>query len=175
MEMENIFDKYLQISGIWESGLGKYSDEQFAKKPSPESWSIGQIYGHLVFGALNYHIKQIEQCISNDANQKEKKTLPVRLIFSINSFPPVRVKVPPSPTYTPIQPDSKEKLKAGIHLLQKKLQDLSGEIDNAIHFGKTKHPAFGYLGAKEWYQLIIMHFRHHRRQKKRIDLFLKGN
>jgi hypothetical protein len=172
--MENVFDKYLQIAGIWESELGKYSDEQFTLKPSPESWSIGQVYEHLVIGTLYYHTKQIEQCLLSDANQKEKKTFPGKLMFSINSFPPVRIKVQPSPTYTPKQPKSKEKLKAGMRLLQKKLQDLSGEIDNDIHFGKTKHPALGYLGTKEWYQLIVMHFRHHLRQKKRIDLFLKG-
>jgi hypothetical protein len=65
-------------------------------------------------------------------------------------------------------------LKAGMHLLQNKLQDLSAQIDNAVHFGKTKHPALGYLAAKEWYKLIVIHFRHHLRQKKRIDLFLKG-
>jgi len=86
MDMNNIFDKYLQISGLWESELKKYSDEQFSKKPSPESWSIGQVYGHLVFGALSYHIKQIEQCFLSDANQKEGKTFPGRLMFLINSF-----------------------------------------------------------------------------------------
>jgi hypothetical protein len=95
-------------------------------------------------------------------------------MFCINLFPPVRIKVPPSPTYTPKQPESREKIKAGMRLLQKRLQDLSGEIDNAVHFGKTKHSSFGYLEAKKWYQLIVMHFRHHLRQKKRIDLFLKG-
>ncbi len=174
MTTEDLFDKYLQISSIWESELGKYSDEQFSKKPSSESWSIGQVYGHLVFGTLNYQIKQIEQCLSNNANQKEKKSFPGKLMFCINSFPPVRVKVPPSPTYTPKQPESRENILAGMGLLQKRLQNLSGEIDNAVHFGKAKHPAFGYLGAKEWYQLIVMHYRHHLRQKKRIDLFLKG-
>jgi hypothetical protein len=61
-----------------------------------------------------------------------------------------------------------------MRLLEKKLQDLSVEIDHAVHFGKTKHRALGYLGAKEWFQLIVMHFRHHMVQKKRIDLFLKG-
>jgi hypothetical protein len=175
MDMKNVFDKYLIISSVWESELGKYSDEQFILKPSPESWSIGQVYEHLVMGALNYHIKQIELCLLSDANQNEKKTFPGILMFSINSFPPVRIKVPPSPTYTPKQPESKTKIYAGMRLLKKKLQDLYSEIDNAIHFGKSKHPALGYLGAKDWYQLIVMHFRHHLRQKKRIDLFLKDN
>jgi len=174
MVMKNIFDKYIQIAGIWESELDAYSDEQFTKKPSQESWSIGQVYGHLVIGSLNYHIKQIEECLVNDAYQKEKKTFPGKLMFFINYFPPVRIKVPPSPTYTSQQPESKTTIVAGMRLLQKKLRGLSGELDTAVHFGKTKHPALGYLNAREWYQLIVMHFRHHLRQKKRIDIFLKG-
>jgi hypothetical protein len=172
--MKNNFDKYLIIAGMWESELDKYSDDQFAMKPSPENWSIGQVYEHLVIGTLNYHLKQIEQCLITDVNQREKKTFVGILMFSLNSFPPVRIKVPPSPTYSPQQPESKKKINAGMRLLQKKLKDLSGEVDHAVHFGKTKHPALGYLGAKEWYQLIVMHFRHHLLQKKRIDLFLKG-
>jgi hypothetical protein len=175
MTLKNVFDTYLQIAGIWESELEKYSDEQFLMNPSPESWSIGQVYEHLVMGALNYHVKQIEQCLLSDANQIEKKTFPGILMFSLHSFPPVRIKVPPSPLYTPKQPESKTRIQAGMRLLQKKLQDLSREIEHAVHFGKTKHPVLGYLGAKEWYQLIVMHFRHHLRQKKRIDVFLKGS
>jgi hypothetical protein len=174
MMMNSVFHRYLKIAALWESELEKYSDEQFAMKPSAESWSIGQVYEHLVMGALNYHIKQIEQCLINDENQREKKTFLGKLIFLLHAFPPVRIKVPPSPTYTPKQPENKERIKAGLRLLKKKLQDLSGEMEHAVHSGKTKHRALGYLDAKEWYRLIVMHFRHHMRQKKRIDLFLKG-
>ena len=86
------------LAGVWESELGKYSDEQFASKPSAESWSIGQVYGHIVIGTLNYNVKQIEQCLLSGKNQTEKKTFPGKLMFFINSFPPLRIKVPPSPT-----------------------------------------------------------------------------
>jgi hypothetical protein len=39
--------------------------------------------------------------------------------------------------------------------------------------GKTKHPGLGYFSAHEWLQFADMHFRHHLRQKKRIDDFLE--
>jgi hypothetical protein len=174
MTKKNAFDTYVQIAALWESELEKYSDEQFAVKPSPESWSIGQVYEHLVMGGLNYHSKQIEQCMLSDENQCARKTFSGTLIFLLHAFPPIRIKVPPSPTYTPKQPENKERIKAGLRLLKKKLQDLSGDMDHAVHSGKTKHRALGYLDAQEWYRLIVMHFRHHMRQKKRIDLFLKG-
>ena len=172
--MKNVFEKYIQIAGIWESELDKYSDAQFDVKPSPDSWSVGQVYEHLFHGTLNFQAKQIEQCLLNDANQREKKTFPGKLTFTLHAFPPVRIKVPPSPSYTPRQPEGRTTIKSDMHLLRQKLYNLSCEIDRASHFGKTLHPALGYLGAEEWYQLIIMHFRHHLRQKKRIDLFLKG-
>jgi hypothetical protein len=40
--------------------------------------------------------------------------------------------------------------------------------------GKTAHPAFGFLDAFEWFQLIEIHFRHHLRLKNRLDKFLEG-
>jgi hypothetical protein len=175
MPVKNVFDAFVQIAALWESELDRYSDEQFALKPSPESWSIGQVYEHLVTGGLNYHCKQIEQCMLNDENQHENKTFLGKMIFLLHAFPPVRIKVPPSPAYTPQQPDNKERIKAGMKLLKLKLQDLSGEIDHAVHFGKTKHRVLGYLDAPEWYRLIVMHFRHHMLQKKRFDAFLKGS
>ena len=125
-------------------------------------------------GTLQYHIKQIEQCLGEEVHQKENKTFPGEVMFFIHAFPPIRIKVPPSPTYTPQQPESKDRIKAGMRLLQKNLQALAPEIDKAGHTGKTKHPALGYLDAKEWYRLIVMHMRHHMLQKKRIDVFLKG-
>jgi hypothetical protein len=174
LTMNNFYEKYEQIASIWESELDKYSDAQLSMIPSPDSWSLGQVYEHLFHGTLNFQAKQIDQCLLNDANQMEKKTLPGKLIFALHAFPPVRVKVPPSPTYTPQQPEGRTSIKVDIHLLRKKLQDLAHEIDRASYFGKTQHHALGYLGANEWFQLIIMHFRHHLRQKKRIDLFFKG-
>lgn len=39
--------------------------------------------------------------------------------------------------------------------------------------GKTKHPGLDYFSAIEWLQFAEMHLRHHLRQKKRIDHFLK--
>ncbi|MEW5597133.1 DinB family protein, partial [Peribacillus frigoritolerans] len=37
---------------------------------------------------------------------------------------------------------------------------------------KVQHRRMGYLNAEEYFQLIEMHFRHHLRQKERIDRVL---
>jgi hypothetical protein len=38
---------------------------------------------------------------------------------------------------------------------------------------ETQHPGLYHFSANEWYQFAEMHFRHHVRQKKRIDDYLK--
>jgi len=44
-------------------------------------------------------------------------------------------------------------------------------ISKSNHKGKTKHPGLNYFSADEWFRFAEMHFRHHERQKKRIDDF----
>jgi hypothetical protein len=173
MTAESIYDRFLHISGFWENELILYSEEQLTRKPSLETWTLGQVYEHLIIGSLNYHIKQIEQCLSSDRDQNESKSFLGKVMFLLKSFPPVRVNVPPSPLYTPKQPENKEKIQAGIRLLKKKMKELSLRIDSAVSSGKSKHPGLGYLNAKEWFQLIEMHFRHHLRQKKRLNLSIQ--
>jgi hypothetical protein len=173
--MKNTFDTYVEIAGVWESALAAYSEDQFVQKPSPERWSIGQVYGHLVLGTLAFHVQQMEECMGSNANQKEKKSFAGKFMFLIHKIPPVQIKVPPSPSYTPQQPESKDTIYDGFRVLRKKLFYLSGELEKTEYSGKTKHPALGYLDASEWYQLIVMHFHHHLLQKKRIDLFLRGS
>ncbi|PKL83834.1 MAG: hypothetical protein CVV24_02900 [Ignavibacteriae bacterium HGW-Ignavibacteriae-3] len=156
----------------WESSLDNYSDSDLLKKPAADSWSIGQLYSHLVYGTIRYHLKQIELCLSKDDNRDQKKTGAGAFCFLINGFPPVKIKVPPSKEYTPAQPENKQEIKNGFVKLKQILENYSPGIGKK-ESGKVKHPALGFLSAAEWYQLIEMHFRHHLRQKKKLDQIIK--
>jgi hypothetical protein len=76
----------------------------------------------------------------------------------------------------------KDLIQTGIYLNQtvrkneNALLQVKDEINNLTilistnwRWGKTKHPGFGYFSAHECLQFADMHFRHHLRQKKRID------
>ncbi|MDB5279911.1 MAG: DinB family protein [Ferruginibacter sp.] len=54
------------------------------------------------------------------------------------------------------------------------MNDLAARIAASKFKGKTKHPGLDYFSATEWLQFVDIHFRHHLRQKKRIDDFLKS-
>jgi hypothetical protein len=46
------------------------------------------------------------------------------------------------------------------------------KVDYIQPTNKVKHGGFGWLNAKEWYDLVGMHFRHHVRQKDELERYL---
>jgi len=170
---QSILSQFEKTAGIWLASLSQYSEEQFAKKPNADSWSIGQVYNHLVAGTRLYPLQQIVQCLEGKQTEiNGRKQLPGKVTFFLGSFPPMRIKVPPSETYTPKQPQNIDAMKSGLEKLIKIIQETEKKISDASEISKTAHPAFGFLNAREWFHLIEMHFRHHLRQKKRLDRFL---
>jgi len=170
---QSILSQFEKTAGVWLASLDQYSEEQFAKKPNEDSWSIGQVYNHIVVSARLYHLQQIAQCLEGKQTERNVgKKLPGKLTFFLGSFPPMRIKVPPSETYTPKQPPNIEAMKIGLQKLIKIMRETEQKLSGASEFPKTAHPVFGFLNAREWFYLIEMHFRHHLRQKRRLDRFL---
>ena len=170
---QSILSQFEKTAGVWLASLSQYSEEQFAKKPNADSWSIGQVYNHLVVSARLYHLQQIAQCIKGKHTELNvRKKFPGKLTFFLGSIPPMRIKVPPSETYTPKQPPNIETMKTSLEKLIKIMRETEQKLSGASEIPKTAHPAFGFLNAREWFHMIEMHFRHHLRQKIRLDRFL---
>jgi DinB superfamily len=172
MKAQKSYQNWLKTAAFYESELPKYSAADFCKKQSEEAWSIGQMYQHLVKGTMVFHAKFAEDALATTENSSEGKTMPGKISYLIGGFPPIKIKVPASDEYTPPQPKSKEAVMEDFINLKIQLKDLAEKIDASNSKGKTKHPGFGYLTALEWFQMIEMHFKHHLRQKKRLDTLL---
>lgn len=84
----------------------------------------------------------------------------------------MKIKVPPSPDYTPAQPESIEQIRDGIARVCLAVRETADAITASDLGGKVAHPAFGYLDATEWFGMIEMHWRHHVRQKRRVDIII---
>lgn len=168
-----IFYHFEKTARLWLVDLNKYTDEQFARKPSETQWSIGQVYYHLVVGTRNFHLRACKRGLEHRGEVTEGgKTLAGKIVFLLGSFLPVKIHVPPSPEYTPKQPESRAEMREGLLKLIETMRALAPQIDHASPVQKWKHPALGMLNAVEWYRLIEIHFRHHLRQKARLDKFL---
>lgn len=170
---KSILSQFEKTAEVWLASLNQYSEEQFAKKPNADSWSIGQVYNHLVAGTRLYHLQKVAQCLEGKETEiNAGKKLPGKLIFFLGSFPPIRIKVPPLETYTPKQPPNIESMKIGLKKLIRMMRETEQKLSGTSEIPKAAHPAFGSLNAREWFHLIEMHFRHHLQQKKRLDSFL---
>ena len=159
------------IIDTWIKALDEYNVIQLTAKPSETSWSIGQLYMHLI-QATNYFIKQLHACATSSDNADGEPQPDARLMFMNNDFPDVRLDGPPSNAVTP-QPTGKQQLIDGLTKLKVELGKAERLISQTSFKGKAKHFALGYFTAAQWLQFAEMHFRHHLRQKKRLDMFLQ--
>jgi hypothetical protein len=167
-----VYEEFKPTAERWLSELAEYSPERFLRKPSEEEWSVGQLYQHLVVGTRRMHLRNVERCLTGEEVEEGEKNERGEMLFSTGSFPPVQIKVPASPEYTPAQPESVESVRASLASLVDEMAAARDRVASMPSLGKTLHRGFGLLDAAEWYELIEMHFRHHLRQKERLDAWL---
>lgn len=149
--------------------------EQLKQQPGDNEWSLGQMYRHLINTALYMQLRSAEQCIAPEGGQSftdGDKTEAGIAVFELGAFPPIRIQVPPSPQYTPEQPDSKEQLVQGLNTVLQRWKDIAPRIQDAPMQNLVAHPRLGALNAKEWFMLVEMHYRHHLLQKERLKSYL---
>jgi hypothetical protein len=161
-----------QFESAYLSELDRYTPEQFAQKPASDEWSLGQMYNHLLASAFYFQLRAVEKCMAGEGSVDGEKTEAGQKLFAAGAFPDVKIKLPDRPEFTPENTDDKEEVKRRLHLLIRTMREREAQLAEMDSRQKVQHRAFGWLDAEEWFQLITMHFRHHRRQKRRIDRYL---
>lgn len=162
-----------QILDTWIHALAHYNSKQLCTKPSQHSWSIGQLYMHLL-ADTNYYVEQILFCISTNEHEAEEASPFAKTIFFKNAFPDELIEGAPDNSEIQ-QPVNKEALMRSLWKLKEDMYRIEILISKSSFQGKTKHPGLNYFNAQEWFQFAEIHLRHHLRQKKRIDEFLRLN
>lgn len=74
MHSADIVRSLHQTLALWETELGGYSLKQLRRKPDKDSWSLGQVYVHLLDETASYNFRQIEECISGNENADGQKS-----------------------------------------------------------------------------------------------------
>lgn len=156
---------------VYLNELGHLELEELHIKPNEEEWSIGQMYMHLIQSAQYMHLRNVDQCLAGNETAVEspgEKTERGKTVFELGSFPPVRIRIPASPQYTPQQPTSKEQLVEGLQGVVERMKRTEPVVRQADSSITIPHPGFGALNAKEWFLLVEMHYRHHLLQLDRL-------
>lgn len=166
-----ISKEFLLSIDLWIGELQRYDLQTLRTNPAPDRWSVGQVYMHLI-EATQHFLKQARRCTVTDDNATGEASPHAAGMFELNSLPDQLIKGPPSNQRTP-QPEDKEHVERALLALKDDVKEVSRLIAETGTKGKVKHPGLNYLNAAEWFQFAEMHLRHHLRQKKRIDDFLR--
>lgn len=151
----------------WINSLDNYSYETLIKKPIPGSWSMGQVYVHIIEDTP-WHVEQMKAALATNADSEKEMHEDAKWMFSNNMFPDMQIEGA-STDENVVQPVSKEELLRQLTSIRNEVNDLYRSYDFARSKGKTRHPGLLFFSALEWLRFTEMHMRHHFRQKKRID------
>ena len=153
----------------WISELQSYDDGRLSGKPSPDSWSIGQLYYHLITDS-KYYITQIGICIDTNLHSEQEPSAEAKEIFQNNKLSDIATKGVSDHSFMP-QVDDVDYLRNELYKIKLQMNTLFLIMSKSPFHGKTKHPGLGYFSAREWFQFADIHFCHHVKQKERIDNF----
>jgi len=151
----------------WIAALDNYTLQALCRQPQAGSWSLGQVYRHIIDDS-GYYVGQLKEALSTTANSEGEMTEQGKALFRANGFPDSLIDGPSTGVAIP-QPRSKDELWQGLTAIKNAVNALFAGFDPSAAAGKTEHPGFRFLNALEWLQFAEMHMRHHFRQKKRID------
>ena len=167
-----LIDQFNDTMDSWVAELQQYKFDELLVKPNAASWSLGQVYIHLI-EETKYYIEQIEFCLNRGEYASEKMRENTRAMFLKNEFPDVKIKGDPFISENVQQPVSKQELQEKMLELKQEMGLMWNRLIDTGCTGKAKHPGLGYFGGIEWVQYAGMHLRHHLKQKERIDHFLR--
>ena len=168
----NYVEEFNQAIDYWITELNQYNMPELTRQPGPEQWSVGQIYLHLI-DDTEFYLQQIQGCLSGNQHADQQASPAAMNMFRRNSFPDMKIVGAPDHATIP-QPLEKEELVKSLIKIRSAVNSVANKISEEGYSGKAKHPGLGYFSAQQWLQFAGMHFRHHLRQKKRIDDFLFG-
>ena len=151
----------------WIMELEHYSLEKLLTKPDSGSWSLGQVFMHMIAETRYYEV-QIESCLARGEDATEEMIDRAKVMFLRNEFPNERIKGDPHIAEQVQQPLNTSQVLREMQELKLRMNVLWEETINQGSTGKAKHPGLGYFSAREWIQYAEMHLRHHFRQKERI-------
>ncbi|GKS11802.1 hypothetical protein YDYSY3_28020 [Paenibacillus chitinolyticus] len=170
MDTKEMLRKFEETVSGYIRELDGVSLEQLLWKPAEDEWSLGQMHVHLIHSAQFMHLRNVALCLApngNPAVSSTGKTKPGEEVFGAGSFPSDRVQVPPSPQYTPPQPEGKEQLVDGLRGTVRRMTEIERAVaaafdpvaqaisepgkDTAFELVRNTvvHPRFGGLNALE--------------------------
>lgn len=161
--MNELFTYYLQE-------LDRYHPEALIHHLDRDTWSISQMYDHLIVVSHEY-LDEVESCRFAPVTTSGKSPFGEQL-FAVGAFPATPIRLPDAMNAPPDETDQVEQLRTRWLQLIDRHVTLATIAQSTPVDQKTQHGGMGWLNAAEWYALVSYHLAHHRHQKRRLDAAL---
>ncbi|WP_290757833.1 DinB family protein [Exiguobacterium sp. UBA3491] len=161
--MNELFTYYLQE-------LDRYHPEGLIHHLDHDTWSISQMYDHLIVVSHEY-LDEVESCRFAPVTTSGKSPFGEQL-FAVGAFPATPIRLPDAMNAPPNETDQVEQLRTRWLQLIDRHVTLATSAQSTPVDQKTQHGGMGWLNAAEWYALVSYHLAHHRNQKRRLDAAL---
>lgn len=153
--------------------LESYSDSDFLSKKDESTWSLGQMYEHISSASKKFFLANVQRCIDQRKGQEGGEMTEYGIgMYKLGSFPDMKIKIPKVFGEPEIIPQAKEQYKTEIKEILQGVDAITAQVELASDTYKVGHPVLGYLNAKEWFQNLEMHTRHHLKQKAELESYL---
>ena len=167
------YKKFEPIGKYWLTEIEKYNEEPFLKKPNDQDWSMGQLYNHLINYTIDVQMNAINGCLLKaNGSAKGGKSFKGVMTFMRGGYPSYKIKSKVNDANPPRAPKNIMEARNNFIKLLKAMNEISVKLEKLskedLNY-KVKDNRLGMLNAVEWYDSVIMHFKHHLEQKKRID------
>ena len=160
-----------QAIDLWISELNKFSHDQLLLKPDTNSWSMGQLYMHIL-NDTNWYINQMNLSIEDTQNCHREMNEEGKALFERSSFEDKKIAGDPILSAQIKQPQSIDSLIKDYTILKDEMNLVWKKMYEASSHGKSEHPGLGYFTGHQWLRFAEMHMRHHLKQKDNIENFL---
>jgi hypothetical protein len=166
--LKEVLKRLNKVVKLYADSLDQYSPEQLRYKQNEERWSLGQMFDHVIYAALEIYYPSVLTCINQPEPNAAGKTAAGIEIFERGEYPPLKVKT----THLPKNVDDKDFLYDGLKKILEQASILLPTVSHSSEKAKITHPRLGALHAKEWFELSELHMRHHLHQKKELEEIL---
>jgi len=162
-----LLQRFSDTIALWIGFLDDYTLEMLQHPPHAGSWSLGQVYTHII-DDTRWFVGQMKEAMDSGAHSDKDMHENARFMLANNAFPDRMIQGPSTDKVIP-QPRDKQQLSRELSVIREDVNGLYSSSNVAGATGKTSHPGFLFFNTLEWLQFAEMHMRHHLRQKKRID------
>ena len=179
MNTKKIISRFNRKANEWLVDLKMMEEEAIQIKPTEKSWSISEVYDHVMRVGRSYQIPNFKKSVTECAKRKKRKNKYGIAIFNLGFRKSVHMKMEEFPkplveAFTPVKRD-KNYLISDFLTFIKEVNDLQEILEKSTKENKHYHPMFGDINTKEWFSLIELHIWQHDKQREKIKIYLETN